>query len=160
MSKAIIVEAPNCPPKMTWFESIFLAGGITNVYDWQAEVSKALADNEVTIFNPRRANYNTLIPEIASEQITWEHHYLRLSHTVLFWFSHETLQPISLFELGSALQRDQKLIIGCDPKYARNFDVRLQCLLQRHKGSIFSDLDTMVDFYKKTLTLPPSKCKI
>lgn len=160
MSKAIVIEAPNCPPKMTYFESVFLAGGITNVCDWQADVIKMLAEQEITIFNPRRANFDVSNPDVSYEQITWEHRYLRLVHTVFIWFSHETLQPISLFELGSALQRDQKLIIGCDPKYPRSMDVRVQCALQGYKGSIFSDVETMADFYKKTLTLPAPQCKI
>ncbi len=149
---AIIIEAPNRPPEMVWNDSVFLAGGITNVRDWQKDACDLLSEHRINIFNPRRKDFDINNPLVNKEQITWEHKYLRFCDTILFWFSHETLQPITLFELGGALERKQNLIIGCDPNYPRINDIIIQCSLQGYRGSIFNDLESMVDFYTICLT--------
>jgi hypothetical protein len=66
------------------------------------------------------------------EQIGWEHAALARSRCVSFWFPAETLCPIALLELGELLMRtDRGLLVGCDPGYARRFDVVEQTALSR-----------------------------
>jgi hypothetical protein len=53
----------------------------------------------------------------------------------VFYFAQETLCPITLFELGAALERNiyttfkQDIIVYCEPEYSRKFDVELQIKL-------------------------------
>jgi hypothetical protein len=53
----------------------------------------------------------------------------------VFYFAQETLCPITLFELGAALERNiyvtikQDIIVYCEPEYSRKFDVELQTKL-------------------------------
>ncbi|MBT4446489.1 hypothetical protein HOC96_04540, partial [archaeon] len=41
----------------TGMKSIFLAGGITNCYDWQSDICDLLQNEEVTLLNPRRKRF-------------------------------------------------------------------------------------------------------
>ncbi len=121
------------------YKSVFLAGGITNCADWQKAVVDKLSDLEVTVYNPRRANYPMDDPAAAAAQITWEYDRLHKADTVSFWFSKETLNPITLFELGAALERSKPfgdtqgkpVVIGVDPEYQRKQDVEVQTKLIR-----------------------------
>jgi hypothetical protein len=120
-------------------ENIFLAGSITGAQDWQKELAytKSLYYGRIidlfNVFNPRRANYNALDPALELEQITWEYHCIhKKCEHILFWFAPETLAPITLFELGSALNTHDhgKIYIGIDPEYKRKNDVIIQTQLR------------------------------
>ena len=61
--------------------SVFLAGGITNCYDWQSEVIAFLQKynddfhgrlDKLVIYNPRRLTFPIDDPSAAQEQIEWE----------------------------------------------------------------------------------------
>jgi hypothetical protein len=133
-------------------QSIFLAGSISESWDWQGYVYRFLKDLDITIVNPRRSKFDLSDINVSKEQICWEYDYLRKVSHILFWFSHETVAPITLFELGASLERNkQKIIIGCDPKYKRIFDVELQSSLQGYKLPVFKDLDVMSEFIKGML---------
>jgi hypothetical protein len=80
--------------------SLFLAGGISGTFDWQADVVAGLADLPLVLLNPRRRNFPINDPTAAPTQIEWEFHHLRRATAVLFWFPSETLCPIALYELG------------------------------------------------------------
>jgi len=118
--------------------NLFLAGSITGALDWQKSLAFMGVYGTVRLldhfncFNPRRANYDTLDPKMEQEQITWEYHNIQNCESILFWFSKETLAPITLFELGSALHtHDHKRIsIGIDPEYKRKSDVLTQVRLR------------------------------
>ena len=71
--------------------------------------------------------------------------YLREADIILFWFPKETLCPITLFELGCFLNTPKTLVIGVEPGYARERDVRIQVGLERPKETVYSHLDTMAD---------------
>ena len=110
---------------------LFLAGGITNCANWQEIVSNSLSDIEnLVILNPRRKIFEGKNLDI--EQITWEHNALNISTHICFWFSKETVCPITLFELGKILglnhnkTKRQRITIGCDKDYCRKEDVKIQ----------------------------------
>lgn len=128
---------------------IFLAGGITNCPDWQSYVVEQIKDLNVTVFNPRRKDFGK---GNAVEQIVWEHHAIRKSTHMAFWFCKETLCPITLFELGSALERNCELIIGCDKEYERSLDVVVQTKLIRSGLDILLTLDQIVNEIRKELS--------
>lgn len=140
------VEAPNIvtiPDGTNNFpSSIFLGGGITNCYDWQKEICGYLKDTHLILLNPRRQHY----PDNAAlEQITWEYNHMNFAKAIMFWFSKETLCPITLFEYGKWITRSKKLFVGCDPEYARKYDVEVQTSLERPYQKIHTDLKTLAD---------------
>lgn len=140
------IEAPNYTvdiARLNPADNLFLAGSITGAQDWQKEmafkkynvydINVSLIDY-FNVFNPRRANFDVSDPSVEKEQITWEYHCIQHSRYILFWFAPETLAPITLFELGSALNTHQhehrNIFIGVDPEYKRKNDVIIQTSLR------------------------------
>jgi hypothetical protein len=126
-----LIQAPD--PVITPFKTIFLAGSITGATDWQSKVVsefKANALTRITLLNPRRSTPYS--PEMDSLQIPWEYNALRKADIIFFYFSNETVAPITLFELGAALERDnQTLVISAHKDYPRLRDLHLQTSLKR-----------------------------
>lgn len=122
---------------------VFVGGGITNCEEWQDELLEFLSTkpNDLqtelfTFYNPRRKEFDVTDPNASDEQIKWEYNYLRDADILLFWFSKETLNPITLYELGKwGNSTDKILIIGCDPEYSRKTDVKIQTELSRDSFS-------------------------
>lgn len=124
--------------------SLFLAGGISGTFDWQADVVARLTDLPLVLLNPRRRNFPIDDPTAAHTQIEWEFRHLRRATAVLFWFPPETLCPIALYELGGrALVREQPLFVGTHPDYARRLDVEVQLKLARPEVLVASDTSTL-----------------
>jgi Nucleoside 2-deoxyribosyltransferase like len=121
--------------------SIFLAGGITDCPDWQADAVRMLAGVPVTILNPRRRHFDTDDPTAAEAQIRWEHTHLDRAAVVLFWFTAgPSPQPIALYELGRLADTGRPIAVGADPGYRRRADVRMQLALSRPGLVVRSDL--------------------
>jgi len=146
---ALIIEAPNEVYSLENNGNVkmFLAGGITNCPDWQKEVLDQLKDiPNLTIYNPRRANFPIGDPNAAEQQITWEFNHLRDADIIIYWFSRGSLNPIVLFELGKwGLSSQRPILIGLDPEYERQQDVRIQTQLARPEITIFDSLDEIID---------------
>ena len=120
--------------------SVFLAGGISGTFDWQADVIARLADLPLVLLNPRRRDFPMGDPAAAPAQIEWEFRHIRRATAVLFWFPPETLCPIALYELGGrALVREQPLFVGTHPDYKRRLDVEVQLKLARPEVAVVSD---------------------
>lgn len=136
--KLIYLEAPE--QQVLRGSSLFLAGGITNCPDWQAEMVPMLRTAyeplgmpwDVTVCNPRRADFPIDDPSAADAQIKWEHEYLRACSMISFWFPKETLCPIVLYELGAWSMTNKKIFVGMDPDYQRRQDVEIQTKLARN----------------------------
>lgn len=106
---------------------LFLAGGITNCPDWQADAIKMLDDgSDIVVANPRRDRLLDHEGEDAAYQIRWEYEFLRRARMILFWFPKESVCPITLFELGKEIGRGSCLLVGAHPEYVRRFDVVTQ----------------------------------
>jgi nucleoside 2-deoxyribosyltransferase-like protein len=152
--KSQYIEAPNYE-KILYKESVFLAGGITNVMDWQSIVCDKLKDEPITIVNPRRKDFDLKDGPATVAQIKWEYKYLRRVNSIIFWFSNETIQPISLFELGGALEREQNIFIGWHPEYSREKDLCWQLYYGKYwvdkDIKIANDIDTVVQHYLKQI---------
>jgi hypothetical protein len=123
--------------------TLFLAGGITNCPDWQMEMVGRLADTDLTILNPRRANFPMDDPNASEEQIKWEHKHMNRVDAILFWFPPETNCPITLYELGMWNPRPKKIFVGCDPCYSRIVDVRVQTTLERPSLKVAVSLEEL-----------------
>lgn len=148
LSKAAVTDILQCPDTVVTtnlFEkkpTIFLAGGISNCPNWQ-EIAIAELKGLVhgLVINPRRDDFDTTNPAESMFQIHWEHKALEMSDILMFWFPHDTLCPITLFELGKYLGSDKKIIIGADPEYARLTDVQIQSSIMRPNIQVHSSLE-------------------
>jgi hypothetical protein len=119
--------------------ALFLAGGITGCPDWQDDFSKLLADTDLTLLNPRRRSY-PIFSALAEEQIIWEFRHLRQANAIVFWFPHETLCPIALYELGAWSMTRKPLFVGAHPEYPRRCDVVIQTRLARPEVTVTDSL--------------------
>jgi hypothetical protein len=96
-------------------------------------------------------------------QIKWEYDFLRKATEILFWFTKDTIQPIALYELGAALQRNAKcwgtkdkvvpvygqtIFVGCDPSYKRLFDVQVQAKMIGYPYKIYESLESLINCIK------------
>jgi hypothetical protein len=122
--------------------TLFLAGGITGCPDWQREMVGQLSPSDLTLLNPRRANWK-MKPGMEEEQIAWEKKHLLRADAVLFWFPAESLCPIALYELGAWNCRPKRLFIGCHPDYKRKKDVEIQTKLDRPTQEIVNSLEEL-----------------
>ena len=144
-----VITAPST--KNATGTTLFLAGGISNSPNWQSLIIERLEKYDVAVFNPRRKKFPK--GRVAErKQISWEHVRLRRADIVCFWFSPETLDPITLFELGAALERKAILVIGIHPDYRRKFDVEVQVSLQRPNQKIHHSFTAFIRAIEKSLT--------
>lgn len=158
------VEAPNYSDPLDLTATVFLGGGITSCKDWQMELMNKLelSNPKVRVYNPRRISFELSNPNESQIQIDWEHYYLNICDILVFYFAEETLCPITLFELGGALERNlhtyppnptrrQKVLIYCEPEYKRKFDVSYQTKLVQNESTvdnfayIYDDYNKFVD---------------
>lgn len=87
--------------------TVFLAGSIEmgTAEDWQSKVEKELSGLNVTIFNPRREDWDsTWVQKKDAEpfrsQVTWELAHLEYADIIFMFLHPDTKSPISLLELG------------------------------------------------------------
>lgn len=149
-------EAPQPVPAHcgahTGSPTVFLAGGISGVPDWQRDAAVALLDWHagVVVLNPRRGDFSIGDSRAgARDQVVWEQQQLHRVDVTLFWFPActpgTTVQPIALFELGQALGEGRRIVVGADPGYPRAFDVAVQCELNQPGLVVHDRLDAVVD---------------
>lgn len=129
--------------------SVFLAGGITGIQDWQARAVQLLAEGEpgeLAVLNPRRADFPLSDPDAHAEQVAWEHRHLARADVLLFWFAAgPSDQPIALFELGAHTAHNRHLAVGADPDYSRRRDVVEQLRHCRPDLAVWPTLEQTVD---------------
>jgi len=145
------IEAPSDYSLKNNELSLFIAGGITNCRPWQTDLVKLLKDLPIVVFNPRRENFDVNDKSAAQKQIEWEFKALEDASHISFWFSSETLQPITLYELGRWTRGNKPLIVGCDPKYPRIKDVQIQLGLARPDIEICYSLPKLADKIRETI---------
>jgi hypothetical protein len=113
--------------------SVFLAGSIEMgvAEDWQTKVGKYLDDRKVTVFNPRRAGWDSSWKQEKSnpqffEQVSWELAALEMASCIFLYFDPATKSPISLLELG-IFAHSKKLVVGCPDGFYRKGNVDIVC---------------------------------
>jgi len=124
--------------------TVFLAGGITNCWEWQDKIIELLMEkgdakqsNELVIFNPRRKNFPIDDPNASYDQICWEFKMLEKADIFSMYFCGDTPsdQPICMYELGRNIVRMQmkypaewqkRIIVSLESKYKRKNDVIIQ----------------------------------
>lgn len=138
------IECPDTSIASIYDRSIFMAGGISNCENWRAELVELLRHTGVTLYNPRRENFDMSDPSAAYEQIKWEYTRMKVSDEILFWFPCETLCPITLYELGRH-SYEKKIYVGMHPAYQRRQDVEIQMSLARPSLRIVYNLQDLAN---------------
>ena len=68
---------------------------------------------------------------------------LQMADAILFWFCSETLQPITLYELGAWSMSNKPLFVGVHPAYLRSLDVIVQTRLTRPEIHVVDSLQAL-----------------
>ena len=125
--------------------SIFMAGGITDCPDWRKEVLELFNDYDIQLINPLRDNFDGYDANRQIEQIEWEFEHLEMADIILFYFCKETLNPITLYELGVCAAQDRNIFVACHPEYKRKLDVIQQLSLIKPEVVVHESIKDMVD---------------
>lgn len=135
-------------------KSLFVGGGITDCPNWQAKFIYGYFgfDRKIVFLNPRRDKWPMGDPAAAYEQIEWEHAHLKTADAILFWFCAETIQPITLFELGRWSMSNKPLFVGMDPDYSRREDVEIQMKLERPDLKLVYSLEELANQVKEWIS--------
>jgi hypothetical protein len=138
--------------------NIFLAGSIDmgEAADWQSIVADRLKTRHVSVFNPRRDNFDpSMVQDISnpafSEQVEWELDHLEHSDFAMFYFDPLGKAPITLMELGIAgtSMDGPTIYVACPPGYWRRGNVQVFC--KRHRIKLVDSLDEMIKLVEKHL---------
>ena len=139
--------------KVKKIESIFLAGTIDNgnSENWQSEIIESLKEHDITIFNPRRKEWDSSWEQKESnpefnQQVSWELQCLEKSDLIVMYFAPNSLSPISLLEMGLF---HKKMIVCCPEGFYRKGNVDIVCT--RYGITKVKTMDALIDFIKKEL---------
>ncbi len=126
-----IIKPPN--PLYVTGKSVFLAGSIEmgTAEDWQHKIQNLLGDESITIFNPRRDDWDSSwVQSIDNhkfrEQVEWELSAMELADIIAMYFDPASKSPISLLEFG-LFGRTGKMIVCCPDGFWRKGNVDIVC---------------------------------
>lgn len=132
--------------------TVFLAGSIDQgkAIDWQKEITEMLSAYPITVFNPRRDNWNAnLVQDISNDdfrfQVEWELDRLDECDLILMYFDPNGQAPITLLELGLHAT-SVKTIVCCPDGYWRKGNVQVVC--ERFGIPLHNTLDTFIEAIK------------
>lgn len=127
--------------------SVFLAGSIEMgvAEDWQKRIEKHFHPFDVTLFNPRRDDWDSSWTQEQSNpqfnhQVNWEMNSLERADIIFMYFSPETKSPISLLELG--LHTRDNIIVCCPKEFWRKGNVDIVCT--RYNIPLFENIDDAI----------------
>lgn len=125
---------------------MFLAGTIDDgkSIDWQEFVINSISELNITILNPRRAEWDSSwVQSIKNtnfrEQVEWELSALDLADFIFFYFAAGSTSPVSLLELGLHA-KSGKLIIVCPDGYWKKGNVDI--VADRFNIPVFNDIES------------------
>ncbi len=154
----LVIEAPNTvQPGRIHNQSIFLAGSIEmgTAEKWQEKVISELSSYDVTIFNPRRQDWDPSWKQDFNnprffQQVSWELDALAVADIIVFYFDPSTKSPISLLELGMFVNRCNKTVFVCCPEgYWKKGNVDIVC--HRAVVPVVKSFDALISLLKCTL---------
>lgn len=136
-------------PLMLTQTSVFLAGSIDMgmAEPWQSRVEAALSDMDITIWNPRRDDWDSSWKQSLDnskfvEQVEWELKAQECADIILMYFSPTSQAPITLLELG-LFADDGTLIVCCPEGYWRKGNVDVVC--RRYNIPTASTLEGLIE---------------
>jgi hypothetical protein len=152
-----IVKKPPSVITSGGIPSVFLAGSIEMglAENWQEKVERELAKCEVTIYNPRRDDWDSSWEQKMSNhqfctQVSWELKAMDTADRILMYFDPSTKAPISLLELGLHA-RGNKLIVVCPNGFWRKGNVDIVCA--KYKVTQVQTLDEAISILKSDLSI-------
>jgi hypothetical protein len=142
-----VYKPPHTPLTLTT-PSIFLAGSIEmgKATDWQTDFTNSVSHLPITIFNPRRDDWDSSWKQDISnphfkEQVEWELDHLEKANLIVLYLQPGTMSPISLLELGLHA-REGKVLVCCPEGFWRRGNVQVIC--ERFKIPMFEDLEELM----------------
>jgi len=149
---AKVIKPTDSDQEVEFYPSVFLAGSIEmgKAEDWQKTVEKELEKLDVTIFNPRRDDWDSSWTQEQSNpqfnhQVNWELNKLERCDAIFMYFSPETQSPISLLELGR-YSTYGKMLVCCPKGFWRKGNVDILCT--RENIPVFEDLQSAIGALK------------
>lgn len=146
-------------------DKVFLAGSIENgeAPNWQKHVIERLETYAGVIFNPRREAWDASwasrsAPSSAKQQlerqIDWELDQMEQADIVFFFFHGDTMSPVSMLELGLALEQSNciggiEVIVVCPPEFWRATNVFRTC--RRYNVPVYAELEDGITALKYVL---------
>lgn len=116
-----VVVSPQPLPIDSARPRVFLGGSIDmgGAPDWQAALTTALSDMDVTVLNPRRPDWNPAWRPEADEpefrrQVEWELAALESADVIVMYFAPGTQSPISLLEMGLHARGGKLIVLAPD----------------------------------------------
>jgi hypothetical protein len=127
----MIIYPPS--PILVVQNSAFLAGSIEQdkADDWQNYVIQRLDNKNITIFNPRRKEWDSswkedILNPNFYEQVSWELEAQEKAELIAMYFDPNTKSPISLLELG-LFAHSGKLVVCCPHGFWKKGNVDVVC---------------------------------
>ena len=116
--------------------------------DWQEEISELLKDEDVTLFNPRRDDWDssweqTIDNPNFKEQVEWEMDSMVKAKKIVFYMDEKTKSPITLLELGLHA-KDGKCCVYCPDGFWRKGNVEIVC--DRYNIPMVDNIEGLVKF--------------
>lgn len=149
-----LIKSPN-QSRVFEGKTIFLAGSIDmgNAVNWQDQITDALHDENVTLFNPRRDVWDSSWKQDITntkfrEQVNWELDHLDDADIIVIYFDPNGKSPITLLELGLHASSG-KCIVACPDGFWRKGNVQIVC--NRFDIPLYDDLDQLIQAIKEQL---------
>ena len=143
---AEILYPPARPATYADRASVFLAGSVEMgaAEDWQTRLIDQLQDLPISIYNPRRKDWNSTWAQTKEngpfrEQVEWELDHLECADLIALYFDPATKSPISLLELGLFAERG-KVIVCCPPGFWRKGNVDI--VAERYGIPVYEGFDS------------------
>lgn len=115
--------------------------------DWQVRIERELEQYDVTVFNPRRDDWDSSWTQEQSNpqfnaQVNWEMNRLEECDIMFMYFSPQTKSPISLLELGAYGSGRKDVVVCCPDGFWRKGNVDIFCT--RHDIPLFNNLEDAI----------------
>jgi len=133
---ACVVNAPKpLPGDLNQTRTLFLSGSIDRdtAVDWRLRLTTQVLDLPVTVINPHRSDWDSTWREEPDfpqfrEQTQWELSMLAKADIAAIYFAPGTPAAVTLFELGSCLQKGSEgVVVFCPDSYWKRGNVQLIC---------------------------------
>lgn len=160
-----ILKAPSREKPVSGSKRIFLAGSIDmgEAENWQEELEgflKECSENnnkKITVYNARRDDWDSSWEQDIEntqffEQVSWELDNIEKADLTIIHFSKDSKAPITLLELGKAVESGKPTLVFCPEGYHRKGNVDIVCY--RKDVPVASTLDEFKQMICEYLNVP------
>jgi hypothetical protein len=145
----LVVKAPEPLQKAPGTIAVFLAGSIEmgSAVPWQDHLEASLSGVAVTLWNPRRVDWDASWRQSIDdprfrEQVEWELSAQEQADLIVMYLAPGTTSPITLLELG-LFARSGRIVVCCPEGYWRRGNVQVVC--RRYGVREVADLGGLVE---------------